>query len=122
VIFKFSMPFKGGRGVVGWITMLRVGRPRVPFPMKSLDFFDWARPTSRNKVLGFTQTLTEMNTRNLSSRIKRGWHVRLTTTSPWVDCLGNVGFLFSHKPDGVHGLLERWFYFALCYMKETVND
>jgi hypothetical protein len=31
----------GARGsVVGWGTMLKVGRSRVRFPMKSLDFFN----------------------------------------------------------------------------------
>jgi hypothetical protein len=48
--------------VVGWGTMLQAGRSRVRFPIR---FFNWSNPSSRIIVLGSTQPLTEMSTRNL---------------------------------------------------------
>jgi hypothetical protein len=51
--------------LVGWGTMLQAGRPRVRFPMRSLGFFNWPNPSSNTMVLGSTQPLTEMSTRNL---------------------------------------------------------
>jgi hypothetical protein len=58
---------RGARGsVFGWGTMLQAGRTRVQFPMRSLDFFfNWPNPSSRTMVLGSTQPLTEMSTRDL---------------------------------------------------------
>jgi hypothetical protein len=56
----------GARGsVVGWGTILQVGRSRVRLPMRSLDFFNWPKLSSRTMALGSTQPLTEMSTRNL---------------------------------------------------------
>jgi hypothetical protein len=46
--------------------MLQAGRSRVRFPMRSLYFFNSPNPFIRTMVLGSTQPLTEMNTRNLS--------------------------------------------------------
>jgi hypothetical protein len=49
----------GARGtVVGWDTMLHAGVSRVRFPMRSLDFL-------LDLILGSTQSLTEISTRNL---------------------------------------------------------
>jgi hypothetical protein len=45
--------------------MLQAGRSRVGFPMKSLDFFNRLNPPSRTMALGSTQSLTELNTRNV---------------------------------------------------------
>jgi hypothetical protein len=45
--------------------MLQAGRSRVWFPMRSLDFSNWPKPSSRTMALGLTQPLTEMSTRNL---------------------------------------------------------
>jgi hypothetical protein len=50
--------------VIGWGTMLRAGRLRFRFPMRSL--FSWPNPSSRTMALGSTQPLTEMSTRNLT--------------------------------------------------------
>jgi hypothetical protein len=59
----------GARGsVVGRGAMLQIGRSRVRFPMRSLDFFNWSNPSSRTMALGSTQLLTEMSTRNLPGR------------------------------------------------------
>jgi hypothetical protein len=45
--------------------MLQAGRLRVRFPMRSLNFYNWIDPSSRNMALGSTQPLTKMSTRNL---------------------------------------------------------
>jgi hypothetical protein len=45
--------------LVGWGAMLQAGRPRVPFPIMSLDIFNWPHPSSRNMTLGLTEPLAE---------------------------------------------------------------
>jgi hypothetical protein len=57
----------GARGsVVDWGTMLQAGRPRVRFPVRSLDFFfNWPNTSSHTMDLVSTQPLAEMSTRNL---------------------------------------------------------
>jgi hypothetical protein len=45
--------------------MLKAGRSRFRVP-DEVDFFNLPNPSSRTIVLGSTQPLTEMNTRNLS--------------------------------------------------------
>jgi hypothetical protein len=45
--------------------MLQAGRLRVPFPIRTLNFFDLPNPSSRTMALGSTQPLTEMSTRNV---------------------------------------------------------
>jgi hypothetical protein len=60
-----SKRFRWARGsVVGWDSMLQVGRSWVRVPMKWI-FFDLPNPSSRNMALGSTQPLTEMSTSNL---------------------------------------------------------
>jgi hypothetical protein len=44
--------------------MLQPGKSRVPFPVRSLDFFNILVPSSCTVALGLTQTL-EMSTRDL---------------------------------------------------------
>jgi hypothetical protein len=62
----------GARGnVVAWVPTLQAGRPRVQFPMSSLDFFQFTFPSSRTMTLGPTQPLTEMRTRNLPGAKER---------------------------------------------------
>jgi hypothetical protein len=41
------------------------GRSRVPFPIRSLNYFNSPNPSSHTMALGFTQPLTEMSTRYL---------------------------------------------------------
>jgi hypothetical protein len=65
----------GARGsVVGWGTTLQAGRSRGRVPMRSLNFFNLPNPCSRNMVLGSTQPITEMSTRNLPGG--KGWPAR----------------------------------------------
>jgi hypothetical protein len=45
--------------------MIQAGMSRVRFPMRSLDFSFDLNPSSRTMILGSTQPLTEMSTRNL---------------------------------------------------------
>jgi hypothetical protein len=46
--------------------MLKAGRSRVRFPLRSLDFFfNLRNPSGRTMALGSTQPVTEMSTRNL---------------------------------------------------------
>jgi hypothetical protein len=51
--------------VVGWGTMQQAGKSRVPFSMRSLDFFNLPSPSSRTVALESTQPLTVMNIRSL---------------------------------------------------------
>jgi hypothetical protein len=44
--------------------MLQAGKLRVPVPMRSLDSFKLPNPSSCIIVLGSTQHLTEISTRN----------------------------------------------------------
>jgi hypothetical protein len=46
--------------------MLKAGRSRVRFPMKSLIFFNWPYLSSRTMALGLAQPITEIRTGNLS--------------------------------------------------------
>jgi hypothetical protein len=45
--------------------MLQAGRSRVRFPMRSMNFSNLRNPSSRTMVLGSTQPLKEMSTRNV---------------------------------------------------------
>jgi hypothetical protein len=98
--------------VVAWGTLLQTGRLRVRLLTRSLNFFSLSNPSSRKIVLGSTQPLTEMSTRNLPGGGEggtgaEGWqpHRHL-----WADCLENVGASTSHNPTGFHGLLQGWLY------------
>jgi hypothetical protein len=62
--------------------MLQAGRSWVRVLMWLLEFFNLPNPSSRAMALGFTQLLTEMSTRNLLGRVKRGRRIRLTTLTP----------------------------------------
>jgi hypothetical protein len=62
--------------------MLRDGRSRVRFPMRSLDFFSYlSNPSSSTMALGSTQPLTEMSIRKHSGG-KGSRHVSLTISPP----------------------------------------
>jgi hypothetical protein len=96
--------------VVGWGTMLQVGRSLVRVPMRWI-FFNLLNPSSRNMALGSTQPLTEMSTRNLPGVKRRparkAW---LPHRHLWAGCLENVGASTSHSPMRLHGLLQRLLY------------
>jgi hypothetical protein len=79
---------KGTRGsVVGWGTMLQAAKSRFRFPMRSLDFFNWLNPSTRTTVVGSTQPLTEMNTRNLPGELNGGRRITVITSLPSVNRL-----------------------------------
>jgi hypothetical protein len=63
ILVVYSLAFGAGGSVVGWDTMLQVGRSSVRVP-DEVDFFNLSNPSSRTVVLGLTQPLTEMSTRN----------------------------------------------------------
>ena len=52
------------------VVLLQAGRSRVRFPMGSLGVFHYHNPSGRTVALGLTQSLTEMNTRNISWGVK----------------------------------------------------
>jgi hypothetical protein len=55
----------GARGsVVDWGTVIQAGRSRFRVSMKWI-FTNWSNPFSRTVVLGSTQPLTEVGTRNI---------------------------------------------------------
>jgi hypothetical protein len=70
-------------------------------------FFNSPNPSNRTMVLGSTQPLTEMSTRNL-----RGGKLRPKRKADNLaaifraDCLENVGASTSHNPMGLHGMLQ----------------
>jgi hypothetical protein len=72
-----------------------------------LDFFNLPNPSSRTMILGSTQPLTEMSTRNLPG-VKRGRRVRLKTLPSSVSrlCRENVGASMSHNLIGLQDLLQ----------------
>jgi hypothetical protein len=49
-----------------------------------VDYFKLYNPYIHIMVLGLTQPLTEMSTRNLPGGVKGGWCIRLTTLPPSV--------------------------------------
>jgi hypothetical protein len=50
--------------------------------MDIIKFFNISNPSRYTMALGFTQHLVEMSTRDLPGGVKRGWHLRLTTSPP----------------------------------------
>jgi hypothetical protein len=65
----------------------------------------------QHQALGFTRPLTEISTADRNRTMFRGEerdrYVRLTTSIPSVDCLGNArSYLTSHYSIGLHHLLR----------------
>jgi hypothetical protein len=67
-----------------------------------IRFFNWPNPFSSNVVLGSTQPLTEMNTRNRPGG--KGCPTRKADNLTAI--CENVGGSTSHNPMGLHGLLQ----------------
>jgi hypothetical protein len=93
----------------GWrnISMLQRVRSRFRFPMESSNFFSIPDPSSRNVVVGFTQPVTEISTRNIpGGKSEVGTWDSQPHRHLWADCLENVGSSMSHSSIGLHGLLQ----------------
>jgi hypothetical protein len=88
-VYSIILLLFGARGsIVGWGTLLPVGRSRVPDEVAG--FFNWPNPSRRTMTLGYTQPLTEMSSRNLPV-VKGDRSVRKADRHLWADCLENVG-------------------------------
>jgi hypothetical protein len=62
--YRWASIDMGARGsAFGWGTMLKKVAGSIPDEV--IGFLNWPNPSSRNMVLGSTQPLTEMSTRNL---------------------------------------------------------
>jgi hypothetical protein len=70
-------------------------------PNEVIGFFTWPVSSSRNLVVGSTQPLTEMSTRNLAV-VTGGWRIRLTTSMPSISRLsrkfGILDVLETYEP------------------------
>jgi hypothetical protein len=65
--FVYSIVYQWARGsVVGRDTMAQARRSRVPFPMRSLNFFNVLDPSNCTVALGFTQPVIDVSTRKSS--------------------------------------------------------
>jgi hypothetical protein len=97
----------GVRGsVVGWGSTLQAGRSRDRIPHE-VDFFNWPNPSSRTMVLGSTQPLTEMSTRNIPGDKGRPARKADNLTAICEPIFyKNVGASTSHSPMGFHGPLQ----------------
>jgi hypothetical protein len=60
-----SASYLGKVSVVDWGTMLQSRKVAGSIPDEVTGYFKWSNPSSRTMVLGSTQPLTEMSTRNL---------------------------------------------------------
>jgi hypothetical protein len=92
-------------------------------PDEVILFFKFTNPSSRTIVLGSTQSLTEMGTRNFPGEEgTAGRDVSLTTSPPSVSRLSreNVGDSTSHNPMSLHGLLQGQLYLYLTVIREPI--
>jgi hypothetical protein len=85
--------------VVGWGTMLQAGRSPFRVP-DEVDFFKWPNSSSRTMVLGSTQPLTEMSTKNLPGGKKRPAHRADNLVANCVPNVWKCGSLNLSQPYG----------------------
>jgi hypothetical protein len=118
ISFHQQRGYKGkGSSIDGWGTILQAGRSRVQVPIWSLFFSIYLILPAALWVLGLTQLLTKMSTRNtkkmfLESRAgSYGWQF---LRHLWADCLDNVGSSTSLNSTGLHGQLRG----QLCFLLE----
>ena len=100
-------PTSGGPRWPSWLRHCATSRKVAgSIPDGVIGIFHWHNPSSRTMTLGSTQPVTEMNTRNISWRVKAagayGWqpynlHVQIVRNS------GSPNLL--EPPEPVHGLL-----------------
>jgi hypothetical protein len=57
-------------------------------------------------VLGWTQPLTEMSTRNLLGGKEGPVRNAVNVTAIWADCLENVEASMPHNATSIHGVLQ----------------
>jgi hypothetical protein len=76
-------------------------------PDEVIGFVNWPNPSWRTIALGLTQSLTEMNTRNLpGGKGRPACEANKLHRHLWAGCLENVGASMSHNPMGLHGMLQ----------------
>jgi hypothetical protein len=94
--------------------MLQAGRSPVRVP-DEVNFFNLSNPSSHTIVLGSTQPITKMSTKNIPGDKK--WPA-LTTLPPSLSRMPeNVGASTSRNLKGLHGLYRDNFTFCLTYDK-----
>jgi hypothetical protein len=85
LITKSNIYLHNGHAVAQLVEALCYKPESAGLSPDEVDFFNLLNPFSRTMALGPTQSLTEMNTRNLpGGGLKGGRRVRLTTLPPSV--------------------------------------